>query len=544
MSALQQRVPAFDVTWINARAPLVLAPALLLLSPFVSFLRYHGYDLWRAEVWLAAGLIAGLGLCFGTIAALRPAIWGTVVFLVLAAVLYDFQSSTFDLRTALVAYGRDVTAGVIVLAIALCAATAVWLVRRYLGVIAICVSGVIFLSALLLPGERLSVGTRIDQARGNSADIPPVILLVIDEQIGVEGVPTDIPDGRQLRDDLKRFYQTFDFARNGGAFSHSSETRLSLAALLNAQSAMDGRTEELFKSGKYHISPNAWFDALGNAGYRIRVYQTNWLIFCFNDHPAIEYCRTFPANSVKSLDGTGLSALTKLRLILNSFLDNSSLFSVFRRLTHVPTIKLGPLAVPAVLDRIAADLKGRPRGTAVFAHLLVPHYPYIFDENCRPKANPADWINRFDLQVIVPNRINSPRSRALRYEAYFRQVRCAHALLGGFFGKLIEADLFEDATIIVLGDHGSRIALMNPIEGLVDQLSDRDIIDHFSSLFAIKRPGRAASYEPGARSIQGLFAEEILGQRLPGESSEVVLRRTSKRAKGPYRRRAMPSFSD
>ena len=85
---------------------------------------------------------------------------------------------------------------------------------------------------------------------------------------------------------------------------------------------------------------------------------------------------------------------------------------------------------------------------------------------------------------------------------------------------------------------------MNPIEGLVDQLSDRDIIDHFSSLFAIKRPGRAASYEPGARSIQGLFAEEILGQRLPGESSEVVLRRTSKRAKGPYRRRAMPSFSD
>ena len=269
MSASQQRAPAFGVRWINARAPLVLAPALLLLSPYVSFLRFHGYDLWRAEVWLAVGLIAGLGLCFGTFAALKPAIWGPAVFLVLAAIIYDFQSSTFDLRTTLVAYGRDVTAGVIVLAIALCAAIAVWLVRRYLGVIAICVSGVIFLSALLLPGERLSVGTQIDQARGNSADIPPVILLVIDEQIGVEGVPTDIPGGKQLRDDLKRFYQTFDFALYGGAFSHSSETRHSLAALLNAQSAMDGRTQELFKGGKHHISQNAWFDALVHRLIRI-----------------------------------------------------------------------------------------------------------------------------------------------------------------------------------------------------------------------------------------------------------------------------------
>jgi hypothetical protein len=469
---------------------------------------------------------------------------GPAVILVLAAVFYDFQSSTFNLKTALVDYRRDAMAGVTVLAIALGAATAVWLVRRRLGVISISVFGIIFLSALLLPAERLSVGTQIDQTRGNSADRAPVILLVIDEQIGIEGVPTDIPGGPQLRDDLKRFYQTFDFVLYGGAFSHSSETRYSLAGLLNAQSAMDGRTRELFKGGKYRINQNAWFDALGNAGYRIRVYQNNWLKFCVDDHPAIEYCGTFRANSVKSLDGSGLSALAKTRLILNSFVDNSSLFSIFRRKTRVPKVKLGALAAPAVLDRIAADLEERPRGTAVFTHLLIPHYSYIFDESCRPKANPADWINRFDLQVSGAARINSPRSRALRYETYFRQVRCAHALLGSFFGKLAEAGLFEDATIIVLGDHGSRIALVNPVEGLADQLSDRDIIDHFSSLFAIKRPGKPASYDSGARSIQALFAEEIFGRRLPDESSEVVLRRVDQRAKGPYGRRAMPSFSD
>ena len=48
------------------------APPLILLMPFVGFLRYHNYELWRPESVLSALLLIGLGLVISGFIALRP----------------------------------------------------------------------------------------------------------------------------------------------------------------------------------------------------------------------------------------------------------------------------------------------------------------------------------------------------------------------------------------------------------------------------------------------------------------------------------------
>ncbi len=49
-----------------------LAPALILSAPFISFLRYNNYDLWRPESLFCIALFVALGLLASGVIALRP----------------------------------------------------------------------------------------------------------------------------------------------------------------------------------------------------------------------------------------------------------------------------------------------------------------------------------------------------------------------------------------------------------------------------------------------------------------------------------------
>ena len=47
-------------------------PVFAILAPFLSFTRYHHYELWRPELALAVLPIIAIGLCFGLLVALWP----------------------------------------------------------------------------------------------------------------------------------------------------------------------------------------------------------------------------------------------------------------------------------------------------------------------------------------------------------------------------------------------------------------------------------------------------------------------------------------
>jgi arylsulfatase A-like enzyme len=119
--------------------------------------------------------------------------------------------------------------------------------------------------------------------------------------------------------------------------------------------------------------------------------------------------------------------------------------------------------------------------------------------------------------------INSPETRRRFYASYFQQVRCVRKALQEFFEGVQQIGAYDDATIIVHGDHGSRITLTVSNRMYADLLTDDDLVDDYSTLFAVYGPGFDRGYDTSFRSIQALFAELFLQRTLTQEPTDVVL---------------------
>jgi len=230
------------------------------------------------------------------------------------------------------------------------------------------------------------------------------------------------------------------------------------------------------------------------------------------------------ASSIKHLETLAVPEMDKAKVILSNFLELSSMTVVLHKITNLPIYSLGALAIPQVLDRLGQSVMGSGPGRAYFAHILTPHYSYVFGADCKVKTDIDSWENRFLSfdQEGVP--INTVGSRVERYEAYFDQIRCTLGQLQALFDKLRAAGLYDESTIIIHGDHGSRISIWNPEAVFTDQISDRDIIDSYSTLYTVKQPGLPPAYDSTKRSIQAFFAETFLKTPLPLETGDIILR--------------------
>ncbi len=107
---------------------------------------------------------------------------------------------------------------------------------------------------------------------------------------------------------------------------------------------------------------------------------------------------------------------------------------------------------------------------------------------------------------------------------------------------LREADALDHAIIILHGDHGSRIARHLVLDSQIDLVSDQDVIDSYSTLFAIRLPEVQPGYDRDLRSIQALFAEFALGRPLPEERAEVYATPARRGAQVPLLARPMVDF--
>jgi hypothetical protein len=145
-----------------------------------------------------------------------------------------------------------------------------------------------------------------------------------------------------------------------------------------------------------------------------------------------------------------------------------------------------------VLDGLTRDAAAAHRGEAILAHLLLPHYPYVYDAQCRPRR-PSDWQERLEHDDVPEGAVNTTATRASKYAEYEAQDTCVMRKLQRLFDTL-PADVRQDAIIIVQGDHGSRISLVEP-RSADAHLSPADYLDSFSTLFAVRAPSLAPGYD-------------------------------------------------
>jgi arylsulfatase A-like enzyme len=136
---------------------------------------------------------------------------------------------------------------------------------------------------------------------------------------------------------------------------------------------------------------------------------------------------------------------------------------------------------------------------------LIPHGPYAYDRECRLRLDVNSWLsNRPPFR-----RENSESEWQLSYAAYFEQLRCMQAKLQQLFDGLRAAGRFDDATIIVHGDHGSRIHRVAARAENLDRLEPRDYLDGFATLFAAKAPAMEAGYDEESAPVSRLLARAI-----------------------------------
>ena len=504
--------PNNDGLWRDA-ADFVL-PILLLLAPFLNFVLSNQYNFLSEEVWRIISVLTLLGAAIGWIVSNVRGPWQAVLIAFLITVYVDLQSSTSKLTWLLAALFVSYFI--------------VRILQRHITVIVSTMALAVIVSTLLFP-NRLAIYDEFSNSVATDeldASLPPVIHLILDEYIGVEALPRDNDWSSDLSQEIKTTFVEAGFRLNGGAYSQYFNTYNAIGNMLNFSSrSLDAVYFDEIRE-PYTLKENAYFRKLSDRGYRFRVYQAGFINYCDDASVKIDFCFTYKSHSIKHIENLSLDVLEKSGFIWRSYMR----MSLLRRITRASynrvrrssqlaerwlpfwsskLTSVGPLPALPVLDMIATDVAESTGGEVFFAHLLFPHSAFVLNANCDPRMSINEWharsiIDRYSDQP------NTAETRKRKYDAYAKQLYCANRLLTKFFASLRDADRFEDATIIIHGDHGSRINRNWPTVKNREKLVQSDFIDGFPTLFAVKAPGIEADYVPDRETLPALLAD-VLG---------------------------------
>lgn len=507
--------------------PEVAAAVLLLVVPFWTYLHFHRFSAFRSESLAIAGALAVVGGLLGlTIQRVRV----PVLRALLTALLLLFSIDLF----------ADIAGWHLALLAVLLAGS--WLLRTHIHRIAVAVLLAVLVTTAVAGARE---DPAIQPARGTPRHgaRPPILHLIADEHVGVEGIPTDIPGGAEAKAALIDFYVQRGFRLFTRAYSRYHLTADAIPNALNFSS----RDQGLAWLGPGAVTfpaplkDNAYFNRLSKAGFDVRSYQPGFLDFCGTTGAAPVACFMVPANSVGNVPVLSLEWGPRARLIAQHWVANNS--SLYDRANafydervrpalaarHLPTptwarttYPLGPASGLRVLQQISRDVRALPdvRGTVFFGHVLLPHAPYMLDEDCHvSRALFAQPSQRALRQLHV-----QAQRRAL-YQRYWPQMRCLTSRVGALVSEL-EARGARDAVVIVHGDHGARVGA--PIPPMGQPFTRDDFDDFYSTLFAIRAPGILAGIDSSVVSIAELLdhysAGDFSSVMAPSDSAPFVYR--------------------
>ena len=128
---------------------------------------------------------------------------------------------------------------------------------------------------------------------------------------------------------------------------------------------------------------NAWFSALDKSGYQLVVYQTESMDFCGTPLARKIKCNVFPMPNLKTLHRDLENPWVRAFVLLRTMASQSMIIS--KTLNDARILALGKWGVSVyderIMVRLSRDIKLQP-GNAYFAHVLLPHAPTIFREDC------------------------------------------------------------------------------------------------------------------------------------------------------------------
>jgi hypothetical protein len=348
-----------------------------------------------------------------------------------------------------------------------------------------------------------------------------VVWILLDEQMGLAGLPAT-PACRQARDELTRVLFKYNFTTYPYAYSNYAGTIDSVPSILNERLLRYPR-ELIDRTGQgdlrqYRIRENRAFTDFASEGYRVVGYQYASLRFC---EPSVSAeCHNYTL-SLSGLHRAPGNWRDRLRWLVGNYQASDPVRSFTRGFFffRLGVRMAGPLGVSELWpDRLAADILMTDQPTFFFAHLLTPHSPYLY----RSDGTVRDLHEWSDDRA--DERVNAAAYKD-RYQRYCEQVQYVSGQLDQFLGTLRAQGGFDRMTIVVHGDHGSRIRLNldEKAEAPEDEDAEtldrgkdtdgRDLMDHFSALLAIKAAGATKPRESSDRhAILTLLERDLFGR--------------------------------
>jgi hypothetical protein len=486
-------------------------PTLLLLTPFVIFVRHHAYPVFSAEILACLALLGAAGACLYLVARRWPATSGPLT----AAALIFFADVQFDITVPIEGVGES---AVLLFAFVALAVLFSW-AGQLVPVVGL-MTATVLLTTLVMPGGQLVSRSSIDVAATDNG--PLVLHLILDEHIGPVGL--ERAKQRDASRQLRTWLAERGFLIVESAYSETTETVQSVGHALNLVSGRHDHTLVDSAGAPFaaRLTRSGYFEAMSRIGYELRIVQPDHLDLCSTGSPAAS-CETYASAKLGVLRDTALTPADRALVVAGAFLMRSDLWNEARelynrlqvsRLSMLPAwtwerTRVSPIAATLALERLRTDLKSARRGQLYLAHLLLPHYPYVYDGSCRARP-PSDWLDRNDTRFF-PHR-NSVEGRSRRYQQYVEQMNCTWKLVDGLLAAIPESAA-RDAIVIIHGDHGSRIAL----GGSESRASDDG--DNYSTLFAIRAQGVAQGVD-SRQSAVGCLLSSLVARRFEGLAAD------------------------
>jgi len=489
--------PGFDLVSFGQLALLVF---LVLIYPLFGMLWHHQYPVFSIEIALLL-----------------------VVFLMLASLL----------SLLLHHYCRSVVVN-LVLVMALTLAFLFHFNLFFIGLVVTMTSGLVsstllgekFPATLLVLMTALITGSYFDNLVDRTKSAPelnaaqtqsqkgPLIHILMDGFIGPDGLPlTD--ESQDLRAEIMAFFEVHEFQVHTRAYTHYSNTADSMTRAFNFRND----DESIYKRMATLREPisfreNSWFRELSNFGYPIVVYQNESMNFCDLVPPVVAHCNIFTIPNLKTIHSDVNDIGTRSVLLARALFGQSTLIT--KILIKNKMAKSWGVSVydKQMLARLARDVQLEP-DNAYFAHVLLPHAPMVYRQDCSLDYESETWM-RFPAGIGWVG--NSDESRRKRYEKYVLQTKCALRELGTLFKVLQDQGLYEQATIVIHGDHGTSAYIYKPSVRILNERPNRDLREIFSTLFAVKYPGGSFSVNTQTTSLNVLMAQTISG--ITGKSHE------------------------
>ena len=526
----EDRVTGNVTLWLKAG----FLPFSIISASFINYLVGNSYPLRSPEVWIALCGIVPLALLISSLAGIRWRVCYAFGVAVLIALFLDIQFSNISELNKYSLIGLIL--GVIFFALKL---------KEKFYLILNVFFATWLVSSLVLPLGAAVTGAVhfIDKGHAVDSNPPPrIIHLIFDAHIGVEGIPTSTDLGKAVKEQIVNFYRQYDFVLYGRAYSHYFKTWEAIPNAFNysAETKQEAWVTRGNVSGAdwfpFRIRTNNYFKVLSQRHYHLNVVESDILDFCSDSdkNAALQGCTTYRARALGAIAHVNLPISQKIKLIIvgyvRSYYRFEAIRSIFQSIQPKFTLHGVPLLswatdtswIPnsspftsintmAIMEGLWDEVLLVPPGNVFLAHLLLPHYPYLYKGDCSTHSSIEDWItgtNVADFRSLRDGQ-NISQLREEQNSLYFQQLRCLYTNLDKLFLRMKKAGVFDDSIIIIHGDHGSRNFRYEPTVENVDLLTEDDYKDAFSILYAIKIPGKPGGYDSSVLPLEQLFAQSL-----------------------------------